>query len=127
LIRRLVLTLAFAAALAGCGLRPGAPPPDLHGHPFLVCTRFHESDRGDFHGNGLHDAGYGAVSAGGTYRGAYQFLPSTWDSTARNAGWNDLVGQDPAEASVDDQDQMAWHLAQWQGARPWGGRCGQHL
>src|SRR5262249_35653198 len=38
---------------------------------FLACTRAHESDS---------SGGYGAVSPGGTYRGAYQFDQSTWDA-----------------------------------------------
>ncbi len=116
--------VVLALTLTACGLRPGPAPPDLHGHPFLVCTRSIESDRSDANGNGLHDAGYGAISPGGTYRGAYQFVQSTWDRTAEHAGWTDLIGQDPAAQSVDDQDQMAWHLYEWQGSGPWGGRCG---
>jgi hypothetical protein len=83
-------------------------------HPFLVCTRAHESDSA---------GGYRAVSPGGTYRGAYQFLRSTWNTVARHAGRYDLVGVDPAAAAPADQDAMALHLYQWQGAAPWGGRC----
>lgn len=89
-----------------------APAPDLSQHPFLVCTRRIESG-----GN------YAAVNPSGTYRGAYQFSRSTWDSTARHAGRFDLVGVDPAAAAPHDQDFMALHLFEWQGARPWGGRC----
>ncbi len=83
------------------------------GGDFLACTRNRES-----HGN------YGAVSRGGTYRGAYQFLQHTWDSTASAAGRGDLVGQDPAAASAGDQDAMAQSLHASQGTAPWGGRCG---
>jgi hypothetical protein len=98
---------------------PPAPEPepevvDISQHPFLVCTRAYESDSA---------GGYRAISPGGTYRGAYQFLQSTWDSVARHAGRYDLVGVDPAAASPHDQDLMALHLYQWQGAAPWGGRC----
>lgn len=118
----IVLVLLLATFAAAC--YPDAPPPDLHAHPFLVCTRMYESDRSDVNGNGLHDGGYAAVSPGGTYRGAYQFLRSTWDSVARHAGWHMLVGVDPAGAQVPHQDMMAWHLYQWQGSAPWGGRCG---
>ena len=78
--------------------------------PFLVCTRAHESDTA---------GGYRAISPGGTYRGAYQFLRSTWDNVARHAGRSDLVGVDPAAASPADQDLLAWDLYQWQGAAPW--------
>jgi hypothetical protein len=103
------------------GERPPPPPPPppaprspggLANHPFLVCTRRIESG-----GN------YGAVNPSGTYRGAYQFSRSTWDSTARHAGRSDLVGVDPAAAAPADQDFLALHLYQWQGAGPWLGRC----
>ncbi len=90
------------------------PPVDLSGNPFLACTRRHESDT---------SGGYHAVSAGGKYRGAYQFDRSTWDNTARRAGRPDLVGVDPAQASPADQDFIALTLYHWRGAAPWGGRC----
>ncbi len=98
------------------GSVPPPPPaqPDLSQDPFLVCTRAHESD-----GAG----GYHAVSPGGTYRGAYQFTRSTWNSTAMHAGRPDLVGIDPAAAAPYDQDLLALDLYHWQGASPWGGRC----
>jgi hypothetical protein len=82
--------------------------------PFLACTRAHESDT---------SGGYHAVSPGGVYRGAYQFLPSTWNSIAAAAGRGDLVGVDPATAAPADQDQLALYLYHQQGAAPWGGRC----
>ena len=67
--------------------------------------------------------GYQAVSAGGTYRGAYQFDRSTWDSAARLAGRPDLVGVDPAAAAPGDQDLLALNLFHARGGAPWGGRC----
>ena len=82
-----------------------------HADPFLVCTRARES-------GGRYDA----VSPSGYY-GAYQFLPSTWDSTVIHAGRRDLVGELPSRASPFDQDETAWALYQWQGSGPWGGRC----
>ncbi len=82
-----------------------------HDDPFLVCTRERES--------GGH---YDVVSPSGYY-GAYQFLPSTWDTTAVHAGRLDLLGVLPSRASAFDQDEMAWTLYQWQGKGPWGGRC----
>ena len=97
---------------------PTSPPPSNgsvsphHDDPFLVCTRARESN-GD----------YQAVSPGGVYYGAYQFLPSTWNVTANHAGRGDLVGVLPSQASPYDQDEMAWALYQWQGKAPWGGRC----
>lgn len=120
---RILLIVLGVLVLQACGLRPGPAPADLHAHPFLVCTRAHESDRDDVNGNGLHDAGYHTATGNG-YWGAYQFLQSTWDNTARHAGWNGLVGVRPSSASVAEQDQMAWHLYEWQGSSPWGGRCG---
>ncbi len=80
---------------------------------FLECTKGIESG-GD----------YGAVSPGGAYRGAYQFLPSTWNNTAAAAGRSDLVGVDPAQAAPSDQDAMASQLYSTAGSAPWGGRCG---
>lgn len=121
---RLLLAATLIAFAAACAPRPGPPPPELHAHEFLVCTRRHESDRSDRNGNGLHDAGYRAYNPAGPYLGAYQFLQSTWDSTAAHAGWDGLIGVDPRDASVEEQDMMAWHLYEWQGSRPWGGRCG---
>lgn len=103
----------WAARGRASGADSNSPSP-LGMHPFLVCTRAHESDTA---------GGYRAISPGGTYRGAYQFLRSTWDNVARHAGRPDLVGVDPAAASPADQDLLAWDLYQWQGAAPWGGRC----
>jgi hypothetical protein len=82
-----------------------------HDEPFLVCTRARES--------GGH---YGAVSPAGYY-GAYQFAVRTWDATAVHAGRSELVGVRPDRASAYDQDDLAWALYEWQGNRPWGGRC----
>jgi peptidoglycan hydrolase CwlO-like protein len=100
------------------GVAPSPSPPandgrvsPHHDDPFLVCTRARESD-------GI----YTVVSPSGYY-GAYQFLPSTWDSTAVHEGRLDLVGVLPSRASQFDQDETAWALYQWQGKGPWGGRC----
>jgi hypothetical protein len=79
---------------------------------FQQCTLEIES-----HGN------YGAVSPGGTYRGAWQFDQSTWDSNAAASGRPDLVGVDPATAAAGDQDAIAHDLYQRRGNQPWGGRC----
>lgn len=100
------------------GPRPG-PPPDYvptpgehprHNEPFLVCTRAHEGN-------------YDSYNPAGPYMGAYQFHQNTWNSTANHAGRPALVGVPPHTASPYDQDDMAWALYQWQGSRPWGGRC----
>jgi hypothetical protein len=107
--------VGIATAKRGYWLVHGARlAPDLSQLPFLACTRHHESDT---------SGGYHAVSASGTYRGAYQFSRSTWDNTARRLGRADLVGVDPANAAPGDQDLLAWSLYRWQGASPWGGRC----
>ncbi len=82
------------------------------GNGFLGCVKNRES-RGQ----------YGAVNGGSGASGAYQFMPSTWNNTARHAGRPDLVGKNPASASASDQDAMAQHLYQWQGSAPWGGGC----
>jgi hypothetical protein len=89
---------------------PGVHP--RHDDPFLACTRARESG-----GN------YQAVNPAGPYLGAYQFLQSTWNSTANHAGRPGLIGVDPRNASQYDQDDMAWALYQWQGKGPWGGYC----
>jgi hypothetical protein len=83
-----------------------------HDDPFLSCVRHRES-RGN----------YGIINPSGPWYGAYQFLASTWNVTARHAGRLDLVGVLPSDASPYDQDEMAWSLYQWQGSGPWGGAC----
>jgi Transglycosylase-like domain len=110
--RNLALLAAGTVVVVGAGCAPIGVGSNLSGHPFLTCTRQIESN-----GN------YAAVNPSGKYRGAYQFSRSTWDATARHAGRPDLVGVDPAAASPGDQDFLALHLYQWQGASPWNGRC----
>jgi hypothetical protein len=116
----------------GTGGQPPAAPVDYvptpgshprHAEPALICIRTRESDRGDRNGNGLHDAGYGAYNPAGPYMGAYQFLQSTWNSTANRAGRPELIGVPPHTASAYDQDDMAWSLYQRSGSGPWGGSC----
>jgi hypothetical protein len=102
---------AIVMVAAGCGTLGRA---SFSESAFLSCTRAHESDTA---------GGYGAVNPSGTYRGAYQFSQSTWNSTARHAGRPDLVGVDPAQAAPWDQDALALDLYRWQGKSPWGGRC----
>jgi transglycosylase-like protein len=104
------LTPSFAPVVVSAPVNDGRVSRH-HNDPFLVCTRARES------------AGrYDIVSPSGYY-GAYQFLPSTWDTTAIHAGRRDLVGVLPSRASQFDQDETAWALYQWQGKGPWGGRC----
>lgn len=47
-----------------------------------------------------------ARNSGNGYYGAYQFLPSTWNSVAKKTGRNDLVGVLPSNANPADQDAM---------------------
>ena len=74
------------------GTIPVVAPPSgggtssVHNEPFLVCTRARESN-----GN------YSVVSSNGLYHGAYQFLPTTWNSVASHAGRLDLVGVLPSQ------------------------------
>ncbi len=118
--RHPVLGVAIRPGGGAWLLRSYVPPPparvltDLSQDPFLKCTRAHESDSA---------GGYRAISPGGTYRGAYQFLPSTWNNVAAAAGRRDLVGVDPAQAAPADQDFLAMWLYRHSGAGPWGGRC----
>jgi len=90
-----------------------AAAPASSGSSFLDCVRNRESG-GDYT---IHNSGGSGAS------GAYQFLPSTWNSIARATGRNDLVGIDPASASAADQDAMAAALYGQQGSSPWGGYC----
>lgn len=68
---------------------------------------------------------YGAVSASGRYRGAYQFSQATWNSVAAaHHPW--LVNVDPATASAADQDAQARALYAMSGRGQWP-HCGRHL
>jgi soluble lytic murein transglycosylase-like protein len=78
----------------------------------LDCIRHRES-RGN----------YGVTNRSSGAAGAYQFMPGTWNTTARSAGRSDLVGVNPANASPSDQDAMARQLMATQGLGPWGGGC----
>lgn len=59
--------------------------------------------------------GYRAISAGGTYRGAYQFDFQTWASVGGQG--------DPADAPPREQDYRAAKLFRERGSQPWP-RCG---
>lgn len=68
---------------------------------------------------------YGAVSASGSYRGAYQFNQRTWNAVAeRHFAW--LVGTDPAQAAPWWQDAMARALWSERGNQPWP-ICGRRV
>jgi hypothetical protein len=109
---RLGAVAAVAAGITTACFPAKDPPPSSshHDDPFLTCVRRVES------GNR-----YTVDSPGGQYHGAYQFLQSTWDSTARHIGRTDLIGVDAHTVSPATQDDMAWALYQWQGKQPWAG------
>lgn len=79
----------------------------------LECIKHRESD-----------GQYDVVNSSSGAAGAYQFMPGTWNTTARAAGRPDLVGVNPSAASPADQDAMAQFLMATQGLGPWGGGCG---
>lgn len=81
---------------------------------FKECTIDHES-----RSSGV----YGAVSPGGTYRGAYQFDQPTWNGAVERAGHGEYVGTPPNEAPPEVQDAAARQLYSERGNQPWGGRC----
>ena len=81
---------------------------------FLACTRAHESDT---------SGGYGAVSPDGQYRGAYQFLQSTWDGAVSRAGFPEYSGVPAERVPANIQDAAAAQLYSERGNQPWGGRC----
>ncbi|HEY3834650.1 MAG TPA: hypothetical protein VGO03_20320 [Acidimicrobiia bacterium] len=111
-------TVGIAASAAGYWTVQGAAIVN-HMDAFLTCTRSHESS----HTAPAFDNGYQAVNPSHTYFGAYQFDQRTWNSAASVAGRADLIGVNPAGASVTDQDLLAMTLFQERGAAPWMGRC----
>ena len=110
---------AAAAAAAAPAYRSGSSSSRYGGcngdvDCFLACTRSHESDT---------SGGYGAVSSGGSYRGAYQFQQSTWDAAVAGAGYDQYAGVPADQVPAEVQDAAAAHLYSVSGTRPWGGRC----
>lgn len=91
---------------------PGACSGDVD--CFLSCTRAHESDSA---------GGYGAVSPGGTYRGAYQFDAGTWRGAVSRAGHDEYADVPVDQVPPDVQDAAAIQLYGERGTAPWGGRC----
>jgi hypothetical protein len=69
------------------------------------------------------DGNYGAISPGGTYRGAWQFDQPTWNGAVARAGYPEWSGRDPAAAPPHVQDAAARQLYSERGNQPWGGRC----
>ena len=83
-----------AAAAARAAAR--AQGPSLH--PFLVCVRRHESDRGSY----PHARGYQAQNPRSTASGAYQYLRSTWANVSRMAGYPGYAQAKHAPIHVQD-------------------------
>lgn len=81
---------------------------------FRECTIDHES----------RNAGVYGANTGNGYFGAFQFLQSTWDAVAVNAGYGEWAGRPASEAPPEVQDAVARFLWEHSGTRPWGGRCG---
>ena len=61
---------------------------------------------------------YQALNPTGQYRGAYQFSIRTWNWVA-GMHYLELEGVDPADASSEDQDKMAYKLYEINGWNPW--------
>ena len=100
-----VVSVAGAGTQSGCGADWDC---------YRECSIDHES----------RTAGeYGAVSPGGTYRGAFQFLASTWRSVAVNAGLGEWADVPVDEVPAWVQDAVARFLWEHSGTSPWGGRC----
>ena len=122
------LTLLAVATLGTLVLEPAAaqnPTPYWEWHQtyahrlgFLVCTRRIESDRGDYHHNGLHDGGYQAPGGGG-----YQIIANTWPGAITRAGYPYLAWKPAEQVPMKYQDLAAIQLVRERGAQPWGNRC----
>lgn len=81
---------------------------------FRECTIDHES----------RSAGmYTAVSGDGIYRGAFQYLASTWQVVATNAGYAEWAHTPVDQVPPEIQDAVAQFHYELSGNRPWGGRC----
>ena len=82
-------------------------------HPFLVCVRHFESDRGAF----PFDRGYAAQNPTSTASGAYQFLDSTWRGASAGAGFAGYAWAKYAPWYV--QDAVALHVYNTGGKSAW--------
>ena len=125
--------LLGAAALLGVVLLAACTPEQIaavqaHQDSLRAADRFHHvvSDAGLARLRHCESRGnYGAVSASGAYRGAYQFHRGTWNSVAKR-NYPNLNGVDPAAAAPFDQDRMARALWAEAGRSPWP-VCGKRV
>ena len=76
-------------------------------HPFLVCVRHHESDRGPY----PHANGYRAQNPSSSASGAYQFLDSTWRVVSSRAGHGGYAKASHAPMEVQDAVAL-WVISQ---------------
>lgn len=83
-------------------------------HPFLVCVRHHESDRGPW----PHANGYRAQNPSSSASGAYQYLRGSWATLSQMAGH----GGYPTAASAPPAVQDAVTLYVINNPRQTGGR-----
>jgi hypothetical protein len=84
-------------------------------HPFLVCVRHHESDRGPW----PHANGYRAQNPSSSASGAYQFLDSTWRNVSGRAGHPGYAKASHAPIGV--QDAVALWMYNNGGRSAWAG------
>jgi muramidase (phage lysozyme) len=84
-------------------------------HPFLVCVRRHESDRGGY----PHINGYAAQNPRSTASGAYQFLSSSWRTFSARAGHPGYATAAQAPWHVQDAVALYTLNSGWRSA--WNG------
>lgn len=88
---------------------------DVQRHPFLVCIRHHESDRGPY----PHTNGYGAENPRSSASGAYQFIDGTWRNASAQAGFPGYSRAKYAPWFV--QDAVILHVINNGGRSHWNG------
>lgn len=115
-MRKRIALLICAALVAGFALFGCAPAPN---QDVLACIRSHESAN--------EPNPWAAYNPAGPYMGAYQYLQSTWNNHAEEAGRPHLVGLPPMEPYVSayDQDFVAgtWIENHGGSTHPWGDVC----
>jgi muramidase (phage lysozyme) len=84
-------------------------------HPFLVCVRRHESDRGAY----PHLRGYTAQNPRSSASGAYQFIDGSWRTLSARAGYPGYARAKQAPWFV--QDAVALHTFKNGGRGHWNG------